>query len=324
MGLLTLYFLLLNFPIMKPDRHIKAISTRISAWLQLMRFPNLLTVPGDPIAGYLIAVQASYVSATGLFGVVLAALLFYAAGLIMNDLFDEEEDRRDRPDRPLPSGAVTVTPAVTLCSLMILFGAVICYALGMATTWIGFALVASMIAYNRFSKKFATLGPLNMGLCRGFSFLLGVAAAQVPGYPVRPVVLAFGFILLYVAAVTRIARTETRPDPGRLSFCLPFMAVIVGGFSFISIVIQDRDQAIALFLMFTWLVLLTGMTAWRLMRSPSESMFAHVGELIGGLILIQAILVIGSGATILSWLFCATLIALWPVNRLLARWFYAS
>lgn len=309
---------------MKPDSHIKTVSARISAWLQLLRVPNLLTVPGDPIAGYLIAVQARFVSAASLVGVVLAALLFYAAGLIMNDLFDEEEDRRDRPDRPLPSGIVMFAPAVTLCSLLVLFGAVICYALGMATTWIGFALVASIMIYNRFSKKFATLGPLNMGLCRGLSFLLGLAAAQGSGYPVRPVVIAFGFILLYVAAVTRIARTETRPDPGRLSFCLPFMVVIVGGFSFISIVIQDRDQAIALFLMFTWLALLTGMTAWRLMRSPTESVSAHVGELIGGLMLIQAFLVIGSGATILSWLFGAALIALWPVNRLLARWFYAS
>ena len=33
--------------------------------------------------------------------------LFYTAGMILNDVLDDDVDRRERPERPLPSGAVS-------------------------------------------------------------------------------------------------------------------------------------------------------------------------------------------------------------------------
>ena len=35
---------------------------------------------------------------------------FYTAGMILNDLLDYEVDVRERPERPLPSGAVSRPP----------------------------------------------------------------------------------------------------------------------------------------------------------------------------------------------------------------------
>jgi 4-hydroxybenzoate polyprenyltransferase len=75
-----------------------------SAWLRLLRLPNLLTVPGDVLAGFLLAPAAA--GGAGSIRCLLAipaGLLLYAAGLVLNDLFDYAEDLRDRPDRPLPS-----------------------------------------------------------------------------------------------------------------------------------------------------------------------------------------------------------------------------
>ena len=67
----------------------------VRTWLQLVRAPNLLTVPGDPLAGFLLAtfgvLRAQAAFAVG------ASLCLYAAGLLWNDLFDLEEDRRERP-----------------------------------------------------------------------------------------------------------------------------------------------------------------------------------------------------------------------------------
>src|SRR5687768_2365240 len=80
---------------------------RRRAWLQLLRAPNLFTVPGDPLAGYLLATQL--LALPGDLRVALAigaSFCFYSAGLMLNDLLDLREDRRDRPERPLPSGAV--------------------------------------------------------------------------------------------------------------------------------------------------------------------------------------------------------------------------
>ena len=72
--------------------------------------PNLLTVPGDPSAGFFLAALAVESWPTRpVLRVGIAAgvsLLLYAAGLLWNDYFDFAEDLRDRPDRPLPSGRV--------------------------------------------------------------------------------------------------------------------------------------------------------------------------------------------------------------------------
>ncbi|KKL67904.1 hypothetical protein LCGC14_2130300, partial [marine sediment metagenome] len=95
----------------------------VAAWAQLLRAPNLLTVPGDPIVGYLLVAA---VTGQGIGPrIVLAgaiSLLFYAAGLIQNDYFDLAEDRRDRPDRPLPSGRVRPRTAIIVAVGLMLLG----------------------------------------------------------------------------------------------------------------------------------------------------------------------------------------------------------
>ena len=65
-------------------------------WLQLLRAPNLFTVPGDPLAGFLLASGGEFV-AYAAFLAMGASICFYCGGLLLNDLADLEEDRRDRP-----------------------------------------------------------------------------------------------------------------------------------------------------------------------------------------------------------------------------------
>ncbi|NBV85120.1 MAG: hypothetical protein EBS01_02380 [Verrucomicrobia bacterium] len=82
-------------------------ANKAHTWLQLFRAPNLFTVPGDPIAGYLIAYAGFF--DTSIVFVTMASLAFYGAGLLLNDLIDIAEDRAERPNRPLPSGQVSPT-----------------------------------------------------------------------------------------------------------------------------------------------------------------------------------------------------------------------
>ena len=79
----------------------------LRAWLQLLRAPNLLTVAGDPIVGFMLAgaFAEHTVVPLRLIWAGLASVLFYCAGLVHNDLCDLAEDRRDRPDRPLVARA---------------------------------------------------------------------------------------------------------------------------------------------------------------------------------------------------------------------------
>ena len=90
---------------------------RLKTWLQLVRAPNLFTVPGDPLAGYLLT-SLGVLDLRVIYAMV-ASLCFYVAGLLMNDLCDLEEDRKERPERPLPSGAATRR---AVWNLMIILG----------------------------------------------------------------------------------------------------------------------------------------------------------------------------------------------------------
>src|SRR5438874_1337202 len=96
------------------------------AWLQLFRAPNLFTVPGDPVAGYLLVVRGSFTGAV--FAAIGASLCFYCAGLVLNDIADIEEDRRDRPMRPLPSGAIDLRTAHIVGASLLAGGLAICAA----------------------------------------------------------------------------------------------------------------------------------------------------------------------------------------------------
>src|SRR6266567_8976267 len=93
-------------------------SAKWRAWLQLLRAPNLFTVPGDPLAGFLLATAGR--PDIRLVFAITASLCFYCHGLLLNDLADLAEDRRDRPNRPLPSGAASPGAVRMVCAVLAL------------------------------------------------------------------------------------------------------------------------------------------------------------------------------------------------------------
>lgn len=204
--------------------------SRLRAWLELFRLPNLLTVPGDPLAGAFLAVGPVAPELRPLLLAVAASLCLYAAGLALNDLADLDEDRRDRPRRPLPSGRVS--PRAARLAVLALAAAA-CGAiapLGPAAWFVGALLAAAIAAYNLLVKPHPALGPLTMGACRGLSLLLGAAAVRAGDLSVSA---AAGGMVAYIAGVTALARTETR-SPARprligvlLGLLLPIQALLV-------------------------------------------------------------------------------------------------
>src|SRR5438105_13125640 len=133
--------------------------SKLRAWLQLFRVPNLFTVPGDPLAGFLLAWDEKR-PPFFLLSAVLASLCFYSAGLLLNDLADIAEDRIERPMRPLPSGAVK-TGTVWIVAILLLSAALaISVSGGALAVTSGCAIVIALSAYNFGLKKIAFIGPM--------------------------------------------------------------------------------------------------------------------------------------------------------------------
>src|SRR5262245_40983866 len=76
------------------------------AYAQLVRLPNVFTALA---AICLWALAAGTLSERWLsFGLLLlASACLYCGGMVWNDYFDVEQDRKERPFRPLPSGRIT-------------------------------------------------------------------------------------------------------------------------------------------------------------------------------------------------------------------------
>lgn len=175
-------------------------------WLQLFRMPNLLTVPGDPLAGYLLASAGAEKFRPAVFYAISASLLFYGFGLLLNDLMDFSEDCAERPDRPLPGGAVSARSVWKIAGALPILGLAICAVTGWKSFLFGLGIVLAVIAYDCGLKKNPLTGPLTMGICRGLSLLLGAALSGA--FPIAVIAAAL-LTILYIAAVTMLARRET-------------------------------------------------------------------------------------------------------------------
>lgn len=318
----------------------------LKGWLELVRPPNLFTVPGDPLAGFILAGGGG----EGVFApaglAALAACLLYMAGLIWNDCADAAEDSRTRPGRPIPSGRVRRTHALAVGTVMAAGGVALAWRATPAAGCVALLLTTLVLAYNFVTRRHVVAGLVTMGLCRGASVLLGAAAvksiqpARIPaeagttnglsgvlgafvvppsggsgGLGVFPW-LAAGGITLYIIAVSVLAHGETRRQRLGIKPWLPAAAVAA------LFVLTGRSNpwssgfAVVALL---WL----GLLALALRGEPEPADVQRtIGCMIRTLLLLQAgLCALVPGAGLLP---AMILLAAWPLAALTGRWFYGS
>src|SRR5262249_4206083 len=103
------------------------------------------------------------------FCLMIGSIFLYWSGMVWNHYFDLDQDRKERPGRPLASGRVSLRAAVRLAVSLMVFGLVLALAadfLSETGRWlsspIALALVASILLYDGLLKcTFA--GPFMMG-----------------------------------------------------------------------------------------------------------------------------------------------------------------
>jgi 4-hydroxybenzoate polyprenyltransferase len=143
---------------------------------------------------------------------LLGSAAMYMAGMALNDWFDQDEDRRERPERPIPSGELTSRQAGGIGFGLLAVGVIL--ASLAASPWLAVLLAALIVLYNGAAKK-GWLGPIVMGACRAVHVLLGVSLMGAPLSGVGPhLALVVG---VYIVGVTWFARGEAgRSKPGQL------------------------------------------------------------------------------------------------------------
>jgi 4-hydroxybenzoate polyprenyltransferase len=205
---------------------------RVKPYLQLVRLPNLFTAAADPLAGWLlvggrlVAPVGPPVSVSaivgGLIPLVGAGVASYAAGMILNDVFDFEVDRVERPSRPLPSGRVSRKTAAVAGSALLILGMALALVAGTMSFLVAVALAVCILGYDGGLKR-TLMGPQIMGACRSLNLLLGMSLAPGLGGPAGWLAaFAFG---LFVTGVTWISRDEATAKAGQTRGVLVGMLV---------------------------------------------------------------------------------------------------
>ncbi|MEW5801296.1 MAG: UbiA family prenyltransferase [bacterium] len=322
----------------------------VHGWLELIRPPNLFTVPGDVLAGASLArIGADEVYL--IVPVLFISLFLYISGLLLNDYRDRETDRMERPGRPIPSGRVQ--PQAALAASMVLMGLALflaCLADGMRifphrmTDWIlltdwmppvfphrifgiTLGLVALIVLYHGPGRMVPGLGFIIMGLCRGCNVLLGAGLGKGP---LSGLVLAGAAAeALYIAAVSAIAAHETTAQPSARE-CFLLLASL-SGLALIMLITGASVLKIGCVL-FIWIWVFLIVRPQKRQRGQGDRQVpVMVGKLIRSLILIQAGLIVlamdhgvGSGAGSYGFFFLIVLLFLFPLSGWAGQRFYGS
>lgn len=299
----------------------------MKSWLQLFRVPNLFTVPGDPIAGFFLACGAAQRGAAFLdhriaFAIV-ASLCLYGAGLVMNDIVDLAEDKRDRPKRPLASGAIPIRTAWIATGILSAIGLVaMTFVAGSAGLIAALATLGCVALYNCATKAIPVIGAINMGLCRGLSLLLGAVAYGKQLWPQPGIVVLSALILTaYIAAITNLARFETGTKVPFFARIQPAL-VMLGAFLLFNLGHGLMLQRLATTLLGVCLIFV-GAEVGRLLRKDAPPLPPVIGALIRVMLPLQAAFCVVFLTTHTQYT-AVTLLVLMPVSRAVGQRFYAS
>ncbi len=295
-------------------------NTRIfRAWLQLIRLPNLFTVPGDVIAGYAIAGGFYSHDIFTLAAIIIISLLIYSSALLHNDWIDRHHDRMRYLGRPIEKGSVLPISVITASCIGFVAAILLALKLSLFIAVCVCGLVLVVISYNVFNKTRRSIGVFLMGASRAANFLLGMIICNVNFSSVEILANTL-FIFYYITALTYIAKTERKklPTPRSILFIgiSPFLLIIVNLSSILSM------RTIAIGIVGGLFIICTFYTSYRLKinKQPSKTP-ALIGQLIRNLIFIQTTLIAISAAP-LNWIIGVGL--LWPISTTLSQRFYGS
>jgi heme O synthase-like polyprenyltransferase len=205
-------------------------------FLRLIRAPNIITSISNVCAGaFIIASLQSTLPLFGpLFKLMLCSAMMYACGIIWNDIFDLEVDKKVRPNRPLPSGAIKISTAFTISAIFSILTILISATISLTAVLLCLSIMISALLYDTWWKHNDWAGSVAMGLCRSLNLSLGFCVFSSfsfhPDDPYLAIAIFFtGFHFLYIFSVTYVGTMQEGQAPNlkiMISFVLLFLLIL--------------------------------------------------------------------------------------------------
>ncbi len=219
-----------------------------------MRPANIVTSVADVLAG--IAISGYFLGAgqefLPVFLLSLSTVGLYGGGIVFNDVFDAELDKIERPERAIPSGAISIGEATLLGIILLGIGLLAAFVFSIWSGIVAFLILIFALIYDKFGKHHPFFGPLNMGLCRGLNLLLGISILSLS---LRSLYFLGLVPLIYIFSITMISRGEVHGSNRNKLYTGAFLYLTVIGFILYSSFLQQHLLSATLFLIpFAWMI----------------------------------------------------------------------
>ena len=163
--------------------------------------------PGNALMSAISIILVALIDKTISIPVVLAMLAVFfetAAGNVINDYFDYKIDLINKPDRPIPSGRISLKNGRNYGYFLFFMGTVCGFFISYLTNnWIPFAIVlfADVVLYLYAYKLKSTplLGNLTVGFMTGFGFVFGGFSINNPTIIMTSIFLGFFALVMTTA-----------------------------------------------------------------------------------------------------------------------------
>ena len=285
-----------------------------------MRPANVVTAVADILAGVAIAGSVALfdnVSFNSILLLCLSTACLYGGGVVLNDVFDAELDKVERPERPIPCGLIKESSAGLFGILLLLLG-ITCAAfsrevLFSSSTVIAGAIAIGAVLYDRWMKHHVFFGPLTMGICRGLNLLLGMSIID----GVIGIYWFFALVpVMYIFAITMISRGEVHGSnrmPLYIAALLYILVVIA--ILLVSFYMETMPITLLFAALFVYMIFIP------LQKAINKPEGRRIGKAVKAGVLSLIIMDAAWAASVGDWRMALFILILLPVSLGLARLF---
>lgn len=224
---------------------------KIFTYLEFMRYKNgAMAGLSSVIAVFIVSSILNYplegdlfYNFRHLFYIFLMVFLATGAGNMLNDYYDVDIDRINKPNRPLPSGRISLRGAVFLTIFCFSVALLIAFLINPVSGILGFINVFILIWYAKILKRTVLLGNLSIAFLTGSTFLFGASFFGTDGV----LVMIPLFLLAFLATAAReivkdIEDIKGDAEDGAVTFPIQYgekpAAYLASAFGFLAVLLS--------------------------------------------------------------------------------------
>jgi len=232
-------------------------------YLVLVRLPNLFTLPSNILVGIaaISSLAFTLTSFVQFLLLVTISILLYCVGIVLNDLYDFDIDKKERPNRPLPSGKISRRSAIVLVVIFSTLALILSLLVSFSTLVISSILFLTIFGYDKYLKN-THAGPLTIASARVMNILLGTSVSfrSVDSYS-QIVTLTFVLIItfVYVSLIGFISRYEVRGFSDNAKLLLPpaIVAIVISSIILFSLMGFFKLESLIILSLFSLIMLIS-------------------------------------------------------------------